>query len=441
VFSSSATDTGSFACSSAPLNRLWSNILWTQRANLMSAPTDCPQRDERLGWMGDIQVFSRTALFNQDVAAFFTKWLADVRDAQTPDGRFPDFAPHPFGPNERFSAAPAWGDAGVFVPWQVYLDTGDTRLLADSFEAARRWVDYVARLNPDHVWRHGRGNDYNDWLNGDTLILADYPKHGGEIPKDVFATAFYARSARLTARMAEVLGKADEARRYGALADEVRAAFQAAFVDGEGRITGDTQAGYALALNFDLLPDGLRPKAVEHLTAALARCDGRLSTGIQSTLRLMLELSRAGRDDLAYALLTSHHMPSWLYSVDQGATTVWERWDGYVAGRGFQDPGMNSLNHWAFGAVGEWMYRVMLGLELDESAPGWRHFTLRPRPGGGVTWARGGFHSLRGEIGVAWTAEPAFKLTVDVPPNTRATVILPDGERHEVGSGRHDFGG
>jgi alpha-L-rhamnosidase len=209
----------------------------------------------------------------------------------------------------------------------------------------------------------------------------------------------------------------------------------------DGRIQGDTQAGYALALRFDILPGDMRPLAVERLVEALDRYDGRLSTGIQTTHRMMLELSEADRDDLAYGLLLSRERPSWGYMIDQGATTIWERWDGYVDGRGYQDPGMNSFNHWALGSVGEWLYRCLLGLNPDPDAPGWKHFIVRPKPGGGIDWARGSYHSIRGVIEVDWRIdEGELRLDLTVPPNTTATVILPgDGEPRRVLAGRHSL--
>jgi alpha-L-rhamnosidase len=433
VFCSSAPETGRLECSDPSLTQLLRNIRWTQRANLMSTPNDCPQRDERFGWMGDIQAFAQTAIFNMDLAAFFTKFAQDIRDDQAHDGRFPDFAPHPGDPNAQFSGAPAWADAGVIVPWRAYQNYADTRLLAEHFDAARRWVDYVQARNPGLIWATNRHNDYNDWLNGDWIRQKDWPAQGGSVPKEVFATAFFAHSADLVSRMARVLGREADARRYADLFDQIKAAFNRRFVQADGRIEGDTQAGYALALHFDLLSEPLRPSAASHLVAGLRRYQNHLSTGIQSTHRAMLELPRWHHGDLAWQLLTNRTFPSWLYMLDNGATTIWERWDGYVKGRGFQDAGMNSFNHWAFGAVGEWMWRHLLGLNPDEAKPGWKHFTVAPMPGGGVTWARGEYQSPRGRIASAWRSDTGgFTLNLTVPPNTTATVSLPANPADQI---------
>lgn len=433
VCHSAAPVVGRFECSDPALNRLMENILWTQRGNLMSTPNDCPQRDERFGWMGDIQAFAQTAVFHMDLAAFFTKFVRDVRDDQADDGRFPDFAPHPGNPNQSFSGAPAWADAGVLVPWGVWLNYADARLLAGHFDAARRWVDYVHRHNPDLIWATNRHNDYNDWLNGDWIHQAGWPTNGAAVPKEVFATAFFARSTERVARMAAVLGRPEEARRYADLAGRIRAAFNRHFVGPDGQITGDTQAGYALALHFDLLPEPLRPRAAAHLVAGIRRYQNHLSTGIQSTHRAMLELSRWGYPDLAWLLLTNRTFPSWRYMLDNGATTIWERWDGYIRGRGFQDPGMNSFNHWAFGAVGEWVWRHVAGLNPDEAQPGWKHFTIAPQPGGGVTWARAEYDSIRGRIATAWRIRDGrFELEATIPPNTTATVVLPAADAEPI---------
>jgi alpha-L-rhamnosidase len=426
VVHSAALPAGVFESSSPLLNQLWKNIVWTQRSNMHGIPTDCPQRDERLGWMGDILVFAQTAAFNFDMAAFFKKWTVDVRDAQADDGRFPDFAPHPYEPAKRFSGAPGWGDAGVVVPWRAYENYGDVRIIEGQYEAAKRWVDFIRHENPDLLWKNKRGNDYGDWLNGNTLVHEGWPKTGGEVPKEIFATAMFAHSTDLVARMARLLGRADDAARYGGLFDDVKAAFNRAYLKPEGEIEGDTQAGYALALYFDLLPEPLRARAVERMIAGLDRYDGHMSTGFHSTYRMMLELTRAGRTDLAYKLALERTFPSWGYSIENGATTIWERWDGYVKGRGFQDKGMNSFNHYAIGAVGEWIYRVVLGINPDPAHPGYEHVILRPVPGGGLTWAKGSYHSIRGTIEVAWRLESGrTTLDVAVPPNVTATVYVP----------------
>jgi alpha-L-rhamnosidase len=426
VFHSGAAPAGVFECSDSSLNQLMHNVAWTERANLMSSPNDCPQRDERFGWMGDIQAFAQTAIFNMDLAAFLTKFAQDTRDDQAADGRFPDFAPHPGNPNLQFSGAPAWADAGVFVPWCAYLNYADKELLRQQFASARRWVEYVHRLNPDLTWTKGRNNDYNDWLNGDWIKQQGWPAKGGSVPNELLATAFFARSTDLLAKMAEALGDTREALRYRALFGQIRAAFTGKFVGPDGEMVGDTQGGYALALNFDLLGPELKTKAARHLVAAIHHYQDHLSTGIQTTHRAMLELTRNGYDALAWQLLTNRTFPSWLYMVDNGATTIWERWDGYVKGRGFQDPGMNSLNHWALGSVGEWMWRNIGGLNPDERFPGWKHFVIAPKPGGGVTWARAEYRSIRGPIRVSWEIHgKEFSMDVQVPVNTSATVLLP----------------
>ncbi|MCC6405730.1 MAG: family 78 glycoside hydrolase catalytic domain, partial [Planctomycetes bacterium] len=287
VLSRAARETGTFESSSELLNKLWQAIRWTQRSNLIGIPTDCPQRDERLGWMGDIQVFAPTACYQQDLAAFFTKWMFDVRDAQARDGRFPDFAPHPFDPNARFSGAPAWADAGVLVPWTAYTFYGDRRLLENQVEAAERWVEFVRATNPDGVWRNERGNDYGDWLNGDWIELDGWKKQGANVPKDLFATAFHARSAQTLSKLEAALGRRAQAAEFAKLFETIRQAFVREFVKPDGSLVGDTQAGYALALEFDLLPEFARELALERLVADIDARGGHLSTGIQATPRAL----------------------------------------------------------------------------------------------------------------------------------------------------------
>ncbi|MBI1762040.1 MAG: glycoside hydrolase family 78 protein [Acidobacteria bacterium] len=434
-FNSDMPETSSFETSSPLLNKLWQNILWTQRDNMHGIPTDCPQRDERMGWMGDIQIFVGTGIFNMDMGAFYTKWLRDVRDAQTPDGRFPDFAPQPFQKTLAamkggdFMGVAGWADAGVVVPWRLWQLYGDKRQLAENYESAKRWVEFVRQNNPDLLWKAKRGNDYGDWLNSDTMKpppQLGIPQKGGEVPKHVFATMMFAYATDLVAKMADVLQKPDEAVKYGALFNDIRAAFNKAYVKSDGRIEGETQAGYALALHFDLLPEGKRAAAVKYMLDGIAKYKGHMSTGFHSTYRMMLELTKAGHTEAAYQLINQTSFPSWGYSIENGATTIWERWDGYVKGRGFQDKGMNSFNHYAIGAVGEWMHRVILGINNDDAKPAYEHFVIHPYPGGGLTWAKGSYNSIRGKIESSWRVEGGgFKLDVTIPANTAATVYVP----------------
>jgi len=438
AFHSASPDAGQFECSSDLINKIMHMIVWTQRGNMHSVPTDCPQRDERAGWMGDIQSFSQTAIFNMDMAGFFSKWIADVRDSQSEDGRYSNFSPMD---HARWrGGTPAWADAGTIVPWRVYQNYADTRMISEHYESAKRWVDYVHGKNPNMLWEKSRGDSFNDWLNGDTLIAEGWPKKGGNVPPQVLASAFFAHSTEIVAKMAAVIGRPDDAKKYRRLFEGIKTAFNRKYVKPDGRIEGNTQAGYALALRFGLLSDDVRPKSAAHMVEEFKRYKGHMSTGIQTSHRLMLELTRNGYNDEAYRLLNLRSFPSWGFMVDQGATTIWERWDGYVKGRGFQKPLMNSFNHWALGAVGEWMWRNIIGLNPDETKPGWKHFVVSPRPGGGVTWARGKYNSIRGQIVSNWRIDNGkFSLDVTVPTNTTATVSLPatdaknvtiDGEAH-----------
>jgi alpha-L-rhamnosidase len=329
----------------------------------------------------------------------------------------------------------------VVIPWRVYQNYNDTRILEAQYEAMKKFVDFNHRHNPDLVWRNIREHNFGDWLNGNTIVSDDYPKKGGQVPDDVFATGYFYYSADIVARTAGLLGKTADHRKYGALASSIKKVFNDRFVSADGRIEGDTQAGYAQALQFGLLPENLRAQAASRMVDAIKAYDYRISTGIHSTIWMMKQLCEYGYDDVAYRLLLSRRFPSWFYSLDQGATTIWERWDGYVAGRGFQDPGMNSFNHVAIGAVGEWMYSHILGIRPDESSPGFRHFLVKPQPGGELEWARGSYHAITGLIGVSWTdRDGVFTLDVEIPANTTATVVMPFGNKScEVGSGKHRF--
>ncbi|MBS1850516.1 MAG: glycoside hydrolase family 78 protein [Acidobacteria bacterium] len=445
VVHTAAPRTGTLETSNQLVNKLMQNIWWTQVGNLTGIPTDCPQRGERAGWMADAQVFSPAAMFNMDLSRFYSKWFQDIRDAQGGDGVFAAFAPSPFGPPPEGSAVPGWSDAGVLLPWQMYLTYGDTRILESQFDSARRYVDGIHAANPDLIWRKARGIAFTDWLNADTIDLPNWPKQGAATPTDLFATAFFAQSTHVVAEMARVLGRQAEARTYGELAEKIRMAFQKEFVGDDGVIhakspsdpalatgagtstDGDNQTSYALALNFNLLSPDLNRKAAARMAQNVRSFrNGYLSTGIHGTNRLMLELSNAGYNHLAYQLLTNREVPSWGYMIDHGATTVWERWDGYVEGRGYQAPYMNSFNHYGMGAVGEWIYRNVGGINLDPGNPGFRHFLIRPRPEKQITFAKATYQSVRGEIVSEWRQEAGkLQLRIVVPVNTTATVYVP----------------
>ncbi|WP_307796991.1 family 78 glycoside hydrolase catalytic domain [Actinomadura barringtoniae] len=412
---------GDFACSDPDVERLYRAIGWGQRGNFVSVPTDCPQRDERLGWLADAQVFLPTACLNADVAAFFRGWLREVRGAQAPDGAFTNVAPRLAGVADE--GAPGWGDAGVLVPWHLYRVYGDEGFLADNLGAMCAWVDFVHRHNPDLVWSRRVGPHFADWL-------APTPT-----PRDVVATAYFARSTELTARAAEVLGRSEEAERYGTLAAHIRKTFTERFVGADGRIEGDTQTAYLLALAFDLLPAALIPRAVERLVELVEQAGPGVTTGFLGVGLIAPVLDAHGHADLAHALLRRTDPPSWLYPLRHGATTIWERWDGYSDERGFQAAAMNSFNHYALGSIGEWLYEGVAGLAQAPGSAGYRELVIRPRLGE-LTWARATYESVRGTVATAWTREDGgFALEVTVPPGATATVHIPAADPAAVREG------
>ncbi len=451
VMASDLAETAEWDTSNPQLDRLRANVLWSQRGNFLSVPTDCPQRDERLGWMADAQVFLPTAAYNADVQAFMAKWTDDVLDAQSPEGAFPDVAPRgPHGPD----GAPAWGDAGVIVPVTLYRRYGDRRLLERCYPAMRAWTDLVARQNPDRLRTRKVGWNFGDWLSA-----------GETTSKPLVATAYHAWVAALMVEAAAALGREADAARYGALFAEIRAAFQAAFVTPAGRLEGDTQTAYLLALSIGLMPEDRVAAAVRHLVANIERRGTHLATGFLGVRLLLPVLTRHGHAELAYRLLLNETHPSWFYPLNQGATTVWERWDGWTAEKGFQSARMNSFNHYALGSVGEWMMADMAGIADAGDGAAFAHLRIAPVPGPGVARCRAAYRSPRGWIRSAWRhALGRTAFDVELPANTDGTVLLPlpdgahllrDGapaepdrvERHngmrcaalDVGSGRHAF--
>ncbi|MDH4239767.1 MAG: glycoside hydrolase family 78 protein [Phycisphaerae bacterium] len=414
VVHSDTPPVGTFECSNPMVNQLQRNIVWGQRGNFIAIPTDCPQRDERLGWTGDAQIFVRTATYNMDVGAFFTKWLVDLEDAQTKEGAFPDVAPHKVAMG---SGVAAWGDAGVICPWTIYKVYDDKRVVEKHYESMKKWIEYLKKNSKD-LLRPAYG--YGDWV-----------AVGSNTPKDVIATAYFAYSTRLVAKTAAVLGKNEDAKKYEALFQQIREAFNKAYVSEDGRIKGDTQTCYAMGIYFDLLDPDKRKLAAKHLVEAVRKKNWHLSTGFVGLSYLLPALSQTGNLDVAYRLLNNDTFPSWGYSIKNGATTIWERWDGWTEDKGFQDPGMNSFNHYAFGSVGRWMFGVVAGIDTD--GPGYKRIIIHPQPGGGSSYAKAGYESIHGKIKSFWEIKDGkFTLNVTIPANTTATVYVPAAKPESI---------
>jgi alpha-L-rhamnosidase len=418
VVYSAMTPTGEFECSDPLLNQLQHNIQWGQKGNFVDVPTDCPQRDERLGWTGDAQVFSRTAAFNFDVAGFMTKWLRDLAADQTPEGRVPHVVPDIL----KQGGSTGWGDAAVIVPWHMYQCYGDARPLAEQYPSMVKWIEY-GRAQTGGTWIWSGGVHFGDWL---AVPPADpnLPYPVTDMP--LISTAYLAYSISLVQKAARVLGYADDAAEYARWLAEVKAAFRNEFVTPNGRLSPSTQTAYVMALYFDLLPEALRAQAAARLVEDIRKRDNHLLTGFLGTSYLPHVLSDNGYLDVAYALLNQKTYPSWLYPVTQGATTIWERWDGIRPDGTFQAVTMNSFNHYAYGAIGDWMYRVVAGVRLDPADPGYHHSVIRPQPGGGLTYARAAVESLYGRVESGWRqTEGGLEVNVTIPPNTTADVYLP----------------
>ncbi len=417
VVHSDIARTGEFDCSHGSVNKLYRNIIWGQKGNYLEAPTDCPQRDERAGWTGDTQFFIPTGAYNFDVAAFFTNWLVSMcQDSQDGGGAFAHVAPS-LGLG---GGATAWGDAALLCThriWQVY---GDTRVIERHWDPMERYMEWLGRRTKDGIASVG---GFGDWLN-----------LGGSAKKEVMDTAYAAHLARLMGDMAEAIGRAEDAARYRERHKAVKAAFQKEFVLPDGRIKDSSQTGFALAFTMDLIPEDLKAKAAEQFVEEVKRKDWHLGTGFIGTPRLLPGLHAAGRDDVAYRLLLQETYPSWLFQVKLGATTMWERWDGWTPGKGFQTIGMNSFNHYAFGAVGQFLYSAVAGIDFE--GPGFQRIVIRPIPGGGLTHAKASYASIRGKIASSWKVEKGqFRLEVTIPPNGAARVHVPAADAKDVSEG------
>lgn len=432
VLHSDMQRTGWFECSDPLLNRLHENVVWGMRGNFLDVPTDCPQRDERLGWTGDLQVFSPTASYLYDVAGFLQSWLADLATDQAKlGGIVPPFVPNALGLS---MGGAAWADASCVVPWVLYQRFGDAGILADQFDSMRAWVDYIDSVAGEkHLWL--TGFQYGDWL--DPTAPPDKPAQA-RTDKRIVASAYFARSAELVGRAAQVLGREAEKEHYLGLAEKVRAAFAREYITPAGLVICDAETAYALALEFNLLPIPEQRRRAGDRLADLVRNGGyHIRTGFVGTPLICDALCRAGHEKTAFRLLLQQECPSWLYPVTMGATTVWERWDSMLPDGSINPGEMTSFNHYALGAVADWMHRTLGGLAPAE--PGYRRIEVRPRPGGGLTRAYASHLTPYGLAECAWRiADGQMELNVTVPPNAVALVSLPGGDSAplEVGSGQ-----
>jgi alpha-L-rhamnosidase len=413
--------TGTLTTSSSALNRLYQAIVWSQRGNFYSVPTLCPARDERTGSTAEGQVFAATAALNMDVARYFTKWSQDIEDEQLPSGAYPMTAPVASRPLPPSSG---WQEAGVVIPWTLYQSYGDTRIIDQRWSSMARFIDYLRSRVTDQL------------LPGDTSVYGDAWAFGESVPKVVLANAYYAYSVKLMAEMARATGRSTEAHAYDALLKDIRSAFLISHVTADGQVSGGTQTGSAMAIVMDMIPPDRVAATANYLVSNIRSRANHPATGFIGGKDLLNALSQTGHTAVAYDLITQTSFPSWLFEVENGATTLWERWDGLTPAGCFQDPSMNSFNHYRFGAVGEWMFGVVAGIRTDPEKPGYKAIVIHPRPGGGLTSARAEYQSIHGPIATEWSiVGSTFTLKVTIPANTTATVYVPTGNAATVREG------
>ncbi len=422
--------TGSLTTSDPLLNQLQHNIQWGLRGNFLDVPTDCPQRDERLGWTGDAQAFFRTAAYNRNVNAFFSKWLKDLAADQLDNGSVPFVVPNVLGPQAAGSAG--WADVSTIIPWESYLLFGDRELLQTQYPSMKAWVEYIRSRSTENLWN--TGFHFGDWL-----FYRPHDDNDGRsavTDKYLIAQSFYAYSTGLLLKAARVLGQTEDVQAYSRLLEQVKEAYRREYLTDSGRLVSGTQTAYVLALQFDMLPEGQRQQAADRLVANIEDYGYHLTTGFLGTPYLAHVLSRFGHPEVAYRLLMQRSYPSWLYPVTMGATTIWERWDGIKPDGSFQVPTMNSYNHYAYGAIGDWMYQHIAGIQALEDGPGYRHFRIAPTPGAGLERAEGRMQSFYGEIVSSWAFEGGrFMLQLRVPVNTTAELVFPYGTPESIREG------
>jgi alpha-L-rhamnosidase len=430
VLHSDLNKIGSFESSHSKLNQLQSNISWGQRGNFLDIPTDCPQRDERAGWTGDAQAFTPTSMFNYDCRAFWKSWLESMRDDQLENGNIPHVIPDIVGNG----GSPGWVDAATFVPWEVYLRSGDTEVLSDNFEMMEKLVGWYRGRTKNGLMKI---KGFGDWLQPHSK------KTRGDTPHPLLGMAFYGRSCQILADSARVLGKKDKAAKYSAEAKSVKQAFMKQYFDVDGKIQNapETQTAYLLAIAFNLIPESMKEPATVNLVRLIDEADGHLRTGFLGTPYVVSVLDQMGRTELAYSLLFKETYPSWFYSINQGASTMWERWNSYSKKDGFSGDNMNSLNHYAYGAIGQWMYERVAGLTPDPTQPGYKHFFVRPLISDQLDWAKAELQTAYGKASSGWKKENGkIVMNVVVPPNTTATIEFPGDRKSEtVAAGSYRF--
>ncbi len=413
--------TGSFTTSNPLINQLQSNIEWGQKGNFLDIPTDCPQRDERLGWTGDAQVFARTAAYNRGVYNFFTKWMKDVAADQLPDGRVPHVVPNIFFKSPNESGSTGWADVSTILPWNMYMAYGDTGILENQYASMKAWVDYMKNKSVNHLWNKEKFH-FGDWL----FFRPDNDDKGRSAltDKSMIAQCFFAYSTQLLINAAEILGKTNDVKAYTHLLNDIKNAFTNEYMTPNGALVSNTQTAYVLALHFDMLPEHKRQQAAERLVDNIHQYNDHITTGFLGTPYICHVLSRFGHTPVAYTLLLQKTYPSWLYPVIMGATTIWERWDGQKPDSSFQSVGMNSFNHYAYGAIGDWMYRIAAGIQ--EGAAGYKHSIIEPHPGGNFTYMNADLQTRYGLLASHWKLEGnQLIVEVEIPVNTTATIHLP----------------
>jgi alpha-L-rhamnosidase len=417
---SNMNPSGQFKCSNPMLNQLQHNIQWGQKGNFLDVPTDCPQRDERLGWTGDAQAFSRTACFNMDVHNFFSKWMKDVAADQSEDGRVPFVVPNVLGPMAGGSAG--WADVSTIIPWNIWIAYGDRKMLEDQYLSMKGWVGFMQDHSTGYLWN--TGFHFGDWLF--YRPADDNDGRSAVTDKYLIAQCFFAHSTQLVVNAANVLNKQEDVQKYSELLHHVKDAFLKEYTTSSGRLVSGTQTAYVLALQFDMLPDSLRAQAARRLVNNIQDYDNHLTTGFLGTPYLCEVLTRYGYDTVAFKLLLQETYPSWLYPVKMGATTIWERWDGQKPDSSFQTPGMNSFNHYAYGAIGDWMYRNITGLDTYDEGAGYKKIRILPHTGGNLNYASAELETGYGKLSVYWKLNNGnFSMDVEIPSNTTASIFVP----------------